>query len=159
MIVAVSAGLLMYTVSLGRLKVFLVHPGGPFFKNKDDGYWGIPKGLQEFDEGLLKTAVREFHEETSIIPLGDFFPLGFVKQKNGKIVHAWAFRVEDNFTFNFKSNTFEMEWPPESGIKQLFPEVDKGEFFDPDIARIKIVGSQSEFISKLERHLNLSELI
>jgi predicted NUDIX family NTP pyrophosphohydrolase len=154
MVAAISAGLLMYSINNGELKVFLVHPGGPFFKNKDDGYWGIPKGLPEGGEALFNTAIREFREETGINPMGDFLPLGSVKQKNGKTVHAWAFRVEDNKPVKIQSNTFELEWPPHSGIKQHFPEIDKGEFFSPDIAREKMVEAQREFISELERHLN-----
>jgi len=155
MIAAVSAGLLMYTINKGELKVFLVHPGGPFFKNKDIGYWGIPKGLQDDDEALLNTALREFREETGINPTGDFIPLGSVKQKNGKTVYAWAFRVESDEPVEIKSNTFELEWPPHSGNKQHFPEVDKGEFFLPDAAREKMVETQREFISALEKHLKL----
>ena len=155
MIAAVSAGLLMYSINKGELNVFLVHPGGPFFKNKDIGYWGIPKGLQDDDEALLNTALREFREETGINPTGDFIPLGSVKQKNGKTVYAWAFRVESDEPVEIKSNTFELEWPPHSGNKQHFPEVDKGEFFLPDAAREKMVETQREFISALEKHLKL----
>jgi predicted NUDIX family NTP pyrophosphohydrolase len=144
----------MYAVNDGTLKVFLVHPGGPFFIQKDNGYWGIPKGLQDKNEDLLDTAIREFSEETGIIPSGDFFPLGSVKQKNGKTVHAWAFQVENSNSVTIQSNTFELEWPPNSGKKQNFPEVDKGEFFPVDIAREKIIEAQSWFISELERLLN-----
>jgi predicted NUDIX family NTP pyrophosphohydrolase len=153
MIAAASAGLLMYTVANGGLQIFLVHPGGPFFSKKDDGYWGIPKGLHEVNEALLDAAIREFREETGINPSGDFLYLGSVKQKSGKIVHAWAFRVEDNKPVKIQSNTFEIEWPPKSGIKQNFPEVDKGEFFPVDIARTKIVEAQKEFIYELERQV------
>jgi predicted NUDIX family NTP pyrophosphohydrolase len=159
MIAAVSAGLLMYALTDGGLQIFLVHPGGPFFNKKDDGYWGIPKGLQENNEALLDTAKREFSEETGINPAGDFLPLGSVKQKSGKTVHAWAFKVESNKPVMIHSNTFKIEWPPKSGIKQKFPEVDKGEFFPPDIARIKIVEAQTEFISALERNLIGNKLI
>jgi predicted NUDIX family NTP pyrophosphohydrolase len=143
----------MYTVANGGLQIFLVHPGGPFFSKKDDGYWGIPKGLHEVNEALLDAAIREFREETGINPSGDFLYLGSVKQKSGKIVHAWAFRVEDNKPVKIQSNTFEIEWPPKSGIKQNFPEVDKGEFFPVDIARTKIVEAQKEFIYELERQV------
>jgi len=153
MIGAVSAGLLMYSIDNGELKVFLVHPGGPFFTNKDEGYWGIPKGLQESDEDLLETALREFQEETGIIPAGEYIPLGTVRQKNNKTVYAWAFSVENSLPIEITSNTFEMEWPPRSGIRQHFPEVDKGEFFSPEIARKKIVEAQGEFISGLEKYL------
>ena len=150
---AISAGLLMYAIDDGALRVFLVHPGGPFFVKKDNGYWGIPKGLQDNNEDLLDTAIREFREETGIIPSGDFTPLGTVKQKNGKTVHAWAFQVENGKAEIIQSNTFELEWPPNSGKKQNFPEVDKGEFFPVDVAREKIVQAQSQFISELERFL------
>ena len=152
---AVSAGLLMYSFNNRDLKVFLVHPGGPYFINKDNGYWGIPKGLQESNEDLMETAIREFREETGVNPSGDYLPLGSIKQKNGKVVHAWAFRTEKTEPVEFQSNKFEIEWPPNSGRKQSFPEVDKCGFFSPDIARIKIVQAQIGFITELEKLLNI----
>ena len=154
-----SAGLLMFTVKNGELKIFLVHPGGPFFKNKDKGYWGIPKGLPDENEELLNAAKREFEEETGMKPKGDFIPLGTVKQKNGKVVHAWGFKCEDDSPVDVNCNTFEMEWPPKSGRKQSFPEIDKGEFFSINEAKEKINEAQKEFIMRLEKYLLESKLI
>jgi predicted NUDIX family NTP pyrophosphohydrolase len=153
----ISAGLLMYYCKDKALKVFLVHPGGPFFTKKDDGYWGIPKGLVEKDEDLFGTAKREFKEETGISPGGKFIPLDFVIQKGGKKVFAWANETEDDSSIDIVCNTFEMEWPPRSGRKQSFPEVDKGEFFSIEAARKKINSAQLEFLNRLEHHLNISK--
>ncbi len=149
----ISAGLLMYTYKNKKLKVFLVHPGGPFFTKKDAGYWGIPKGLVEKDEDLFETAKREFEEETGITPEGKFFHLGFVKQKNGKKVFGWAYEVNNDLPIEITCNTFEMEWPPHSGKKQNFPEVDKGEFFSIEDATKKINSAQIDFINRLKEHL------
>src|SRR5205823_4292993 len=106
-----SAGILMYRIHDGRLEVLLVHPGGPFWKNKDDGAWSIPKGEAEPSTELLAEACREFEEETGSLPQGPFVPLGHIKQKAGKVVHAWAFAGDCDPT-TLKSNTFSMEWPP-----------------------------------------------
>ncbi len=144
-----SAGLLMYNNSNGELKIFLVHPGGPFFTKKDDGYWGIPKGLVEKDEDYLQAAKREFEEETGIKPVGEFISLGTTTQTNNKIVHAWAFESESSEQIEITCNTFEMEWPPNSGKKQQFPEVDKGEFFNINDARKKTYSAQHVFIDRL----------
>ncbi len=143
----------MYKFEGRELKVFLVHPGGPFFKNKDDGYWSIPKGLVEKEEDLLNTAIREFKEETGIEPIGEFTSLGCVKQKSGKVIHAWSFEYFGNSEIKILSNYFEMEWPPNSGRKQLFPEVDDGRFFSIKEARLKISGAQSEFLDVLKKKL------
>ena len=113
----ISAGLLMYNENNGYTEFFLVHPGGPYFANKDAGYWGVPKGLQENDEDLLTTAIREFHEETGIQSHGEFLPLGMIKQKNGKLVYTWAFKTERNNPIDIQSNTCEIEWPPHSGLR------------------------------------------
>jgi predicted NUDIX family NTP pyrophosphohydrolase len=156
MVGAVSAGLLMYRIIDGMLEVFLVHPGGPFFQNKDEGFWGIPKGLKEENEDLLDTAVREFREETGINPEGEFIPLSSVKQKNSKTVHAWAFKTENKNSIDIQSNMFEMEWPPHSGRKQQFPECDRGGFFNVSAAREKIVEAQRAFISELEKLLGIN---
>src|SRR5271168_4872722 len=118
-----SAGLLMYRVRDGKLQVFLAHPGGPHFTHKDDGCWTIPKGEPEPDEDLLDAAKREFQEETGILPTGPFIRLTPVKQKGGKIVHAWAFKGD--WDGEIVSNTFSMEWPPKSGRKAEFPEIDR----------------------------------
>jgi len=143
----------MYKFDKEELKVFLVHPGGPFFKNKDDGYWSIPKGLVEKDEDLLYTAIREFKEETGIEPAGEFISLGWVKQKSGKTIHAWSFEYFGDGEIKILSNDFELEWPPNSGRKQFFPEVDNGQFFSIKEARLKISGTQSEFLGVLQKKL------
>ncbi len=149
----ISAGLMMYTLKEGEIKVFLVHPGGPFFSKKDEGYWGIPKGLIEKDEDLLQAAKREFKEETGLNPESKFIPLDFIIQKGGKKVFAWAFEVKDDSPFELECNTFEMEWPPRSGKKQSFPEVDRGEFFNLNNAEKKINSAQIEFINRLKKYL------
>ena len=149
----ISSGLLMFALKNGKLKIFLVHPGGPFFTNKDTGYWGIPKGLTEKDEDLLSAAKREFEEETGIKPKGEFLPLGSVVQKSGKTVHAWAFKCGDDNQPQIQCNTFKMEWPPKSGKFSEFPEVDKGEFFDEEEAKVKINSSQLSFIERLKEIL------
>ena len=150
----VSAGLMMFTLKEGEIKVFLVHPGGPFFSKKDEGYWGIPKGLIEKDEELLDAAKREFKEETGLNPKGKFIPLDFIIQKGGKKVYAWAFEANDDSPFELECNTFEMEWPPRSGKRQSFPEVDRGEFFNLENAKKKINSAQLEFINRLKKYFS-----
>ncbi|MCX5898185.1 MAG: NUDIX domain-containing protein [Proteobacteria bacterium] len=147
----ISAGILMYRFQNGKLQVLLAHPGGPFYKNKDNGFWTIPKGEIAADEVALDAAIREFTEETGITPQGDFIFLGSVKQKSGKTVHAWAFAGDWDETEPVKSNTFELEWPPHSGIKQLFPEIDRALFFSVPEALEKINEAQREFIIRLEK--------
>ena len=154
-----SAGLLMFNDSVEELKVFLVHPGGPFFIKKDEGYWGIPKGLIEDGEDQLQAAIREFEEETGIKPTGEFISLGITTQTNNKIVHAWAFRTESSGHIEISCNTFEMEWPPHSGKKQKFPEVDKGQFFSIKEARIKIYSAQVVFIDRLLEYLKKNKIV
>lgn len=147
-----SAGLLMYRRSQG-LELFLVHPGGPFFRKKDEGAWSIPKG--EVDEGSdpLAAALREFSEETGVPPpRGDLVPLGEIRQKGGKRVVAWA--IEGDLDPSLvKSNTFELEWPPRSGRKQRFPEIDRAGFFSPELARRKLNAAQAELVDRLEKTL------
>jgi predicted NUDIX family NTP pyrophosphohydrolase len=150
----ISAGLMMYCLKSNELKIFLVHPGGPFFSKKDEGFWGIPKGLPEKDEDLFEAAKREFEEETGIVPEGKFIPLDSVIQKSGKKVYAWGYEVKDDSPLEIICNTFEMEWPPRSGKKQNFPEVDKGEFFTVEEAKKKINPAQIDFIDRLEIYLN-----
>jgi len=152
-----SAGLLMYHKSGNELKIFLVHPGGPFFAKKDEGYWGIPKGLVETDEEFLQAAIREFEEETGIKSQGDYIPLGTTLQRNSKIVHAWAFESDNSDQFDIICNTFEMEWPYNSGQRQKFPEVDRGEFFNVRDARKKIYSAQQVFIDRLLAKFNINE--
>lgn len=146
----VSAGLLMYRSHAGLLQVFLVHPGGPFFKNKDDGAWTIPKGEPNEGEELLAAAVREFGEETGIRTQGPYLPLGAVQQRGGKTVYAWAF-AGDCDPAQLVSSQFTIEWPPRSGKQTAFPEVDRGGWFDLDEARQKINPAQVELLSALER--------
>jgi predicted NUDIX family NTP pyrophosphohydrolase len=149
----ISAGLLMYRLHAAKLQVLLAHPGGPYFKNKDDESWTIPKGEVEGGEDLLETAKREFHEETGITPTGPFIALSPVKQKGGKIVHAWAFQGDCDPSA-VVSNTFTMEWPPRSGRQMEFPEIDRADFFDLDVARRKIKQGQEPLIDELERTVN-----
>ena len=143
----------MYRFHNTRLQVLLAHPGGPFYKNKDNGFWTIPKGEIAADEVALDAAIREFTEETGITPRGEFFPLGSVKQKGGKIVHAWAFQGDCDST-GIHSNTFTMEWPPKSGQQQAFPEIDRAEFFALETARRKIKSGQVGLIEELEMILD-----
>lgn len=143
-----SAGLLMYRIRDGVAQVLLAHPGGPFFQNKDDGAWTIPKGEPDSDEDLLVTAQREFEEETGLTPNGTFTPLKPIKQKGGKIVHAWAFEGDCD-PASIKSNLFSMEWPPKSGRQMQFLEIDRAEFFDLDEARTKIKAGQEALIDEL----------
>jgi len=150
-----SAGLLMYRISKGWLEVFLVHPGGPYFKNKDAGWWTIPKGLVEDGEDPLKAAQREFMEETGITSEPPFLPLGAVKQKGGKIVEAWAFVGAWEENEGFQSNTFEMEWPPKTGKKQSFPEVDQARWFTIDHAQKRINQAQIPLILNLQKKIGL----
>jgi predicted NUDIX family NTP pyrophosphohydrolase len=150
----ISAGLLMYRIHAGELQVLLAHPGGPFFTNKDDGAWTIPKGeVEPGEDDLLETAKREFEEETSITPTGPFTALTPVKQKGGKIVHAWAFKG-DFEPSAFVSNTFTMEWPPRSGQQMKFPEIDRAEFFDLAAAKRKIKAGQEALLEELEESIN-----
>jgi predicted NUDIX family NTP pyrophosphohydrolase len=144
----ISAGLLMYRIKDGVIQVLLAHPGGPFFQKKDGGAWSIPKGEPDADEDLFVTAQREFEEETGLKPSGRFVPLKPIKQKGGKIVHAWAFEGDCD-TAATRSNTFTMEWPPRSGRQQEFPEIDRAEFFDLATARAKIKAGQDGLIEEL----------
>lgn len=144
----VTAGLLMCSYNKGNLEYFLVHPGGPFFSKKDKGWWTIPKGLPEENEELLVAARREFMEETGIQPSPPFYSLGSIKQKGGKEVFAWAFEGTWNPEDGISSNTFELEWPPKSGRKQKFPEIDKASWFTHEEACIMIKDTQKPFLEK-----------
>jgi len=143
----------MYRIKDGAAQVLLAHPGGPYFVNKDDGAWSIPKGEPEPDEDLFLTARREFEEETGVKPVGPFIPLQPVKQKGGKIVHAWACEGDCD-PASIRSNMFTMEWPPKSGRQQQFPEIDRAEFFDLETARRKVKSGQVGLIDELEMILN-----
>ncbi|MDB5004798.1 MAG: hypothetical protein JWQ34_3023 [Mucilaginibacter sp.] len=145
-----SAGILLYRNINNYLEVFLVHPGGPFFKNKDEGAWSIPKGEYLEDEDPLIAAKREFFEETGMqIIDGDFIKLQPVKLKSGKVVSAWA--VEGDIDAeNIQSNVFEMEWPPRTGKMARFAEVDRAAWFEAEVAKIKINPAQVALIDELE---------
>ena len=143
-----SAGILLYRIINKQPEVFLLHPGGPFWKNKDAGVWSIPKGEFTDDEQPLVAAVREFKEETGKDISGNFIELTSVKLKSGKIVYAWA--VESDIDAeNLLCNTFQMEWPPKSGKMQSFPEADKGGWFSIEEAKKKINEGQLSFLDQL----------
>jgi predicted NUDIX family NTP pyrophosphohydrolase len=148
-----SAGILLYRNAGGRLEVFLVHPGGPFWAKKDDGAWSIPKGEFADNEEPLEAARREFQEETSFSVEGAFIPLNPVKQPSGKTVYAWA--VEGDIDAGaIRSNTFSMEWPKGSAKTKSFPEIDKANWFDLDTAKVKILKGQFGLLEQLSRKLS-----
>jgi predicted NUDIX family NTP pyrophosphohydrolase len=147
-----SAGLLMYRRRHGVLEVFLVHPGGPFWQKKDAGSWSIPKGEYTTEEDPLEVAKREFQEETGFKASGEFVPLTSRKQPSGKIITAWAFEGGCDAS-TIKSNTFSMEWPPRSGKREEFPEVDRAGWFSIPDAKQKIIKGQSGFVDELVRVL------
>ena len=143
-----SAGLLLFCRMSGDLQILLAHPGGPFWKRKDQGAWTIPKGLITPGEPPLSAARREFAEETGHDPSGDAIPLGRATQPGGKVVHVWA--IEGDWDpANLQSNTFEMEWPPRSGRRQSFPEIDRAAWFGVAEARERILKGQALFIDRL----------
>lgn len=144
----ISAGILLYRKINNHYEVLLVHPGGPFWKNKDEGAWTIPKGETEGGEELLTAAIREFYEETGIKLHGNFTALTPVKQKSGKLVHAWALEGDIDAA-KIKSNTFEIEWPPRSGKSQSFPEIDKAAWYDIKSAKEKINPAQLGLLDEL----------
>ncbi len=147
-----SAGILMYRKTKRGTELFLVHPGGPYWKNKDEGAWSIPKGEINEGESLEETARREFREETGQHVAGELKALSPVTQSGGKIVHAFAVHG-DLQAGDIRSNTFEMEWPPHSGTKKEFPEVDRGAWFTWLEARTKILRAQLPLIDELEKML------
>jgi predicted NUDIX family NTP pyrophosphohydrolase len=143
-----SAGILLYRMTDKKLEVFLVHPGGPFWKNKDIGAWTIPKGEFDDKETPLEAAVREFQEETGHRLPGPFHPLASIRQKGGKQVFAWA-TAGDLDPATIVSNTFDMEWPPRSGRMESFPEVNKGAWFDLETASQVINPAQKALLEEL----------
>jgi predicted NUDIX family NTP pyrophosphohydrolase len=149
----VSAGLLLFRCPHSGFEVFLAHPGGPFWEARDLGAWSVPKGLVEEGEDPLVAAIREFEEETGIRPQGPFLPLGSIRQKAGKLVHAWAWEGEAD-PRQVRSNLMRTEWPRGSGRWLTFPEVDRCDWFDADGARRKINPAQSELIDRLEGSLS-----
>jgi predicted NUDIX family NTP pyrophosphohydrolase len=153
-----SAGLLMFRKSPKGVEVLLAHPGGPYFRNKDEGAWTIPKGEVVEGEELLGRARIEFEEELGIAApaVANWIKLGSVKQKGGKIVHAWAFEGDCPADFVAVSNTFDLEWPPRSGRMQQFPEIDRAEFFSIEEARKKIKEAQTAFLDSLVEALGIA---
>ena len=149
--VKISAGFLMYRTNKDELEIFLVHHGGPYWENQDLGAWSIPKGIVERNESLLEGAKREFEEETGIKPEGEFLYLGEVKEKSGKIIHAWAFEKDWNGTL--RENIISIEYPIDSGIRIKIPEIDDGAFFNHENAREKIDPCQKHFIKRLNKML------
>jgi predicted NUDIX family NTP pyrophosphohydrolase len=147
-----SAGILLYRFKDGLTEVFLVHPGGPLWAKKDAGVWSVPKGEIDNDEDELAAARREFFEETGYVVDGDFIELSPVKQKSGKIVHAFALE-KDVDAEKVVSNNFAMEWPPRSGKQAEFPEIDKAGWFDFNSAREKINAGQVPLLNELEEKL------
>jgi predicted NUDIX family NTP pyrophosphohydrolase len=145
---ASSAGILMYRWTGPRLEVLLVHPGGPFWRNKDEGAWSIPKGELDEGEDAAVAARREFLEETGFALAGSLEQLGDIIQRGGKRVTAFA--VEGDLDVDaLKSNTFEINWPPKSGKLQSFPEIDRAEWFELPAAHVRILDSQRSLIDRL----------
>jgi predicted NUDIX family NTP pyrophosphohydrolase len=146
-----SAGLLLYRIREAAIEVLLVHPGGPYWKNKDEGAWSIPKGEFLPEEDPLAAARREFFEETGVAIEGELRALKPLRQPGGKIVHAWAVEA-DLDPPTIVSNTFEIEWPPRSGRLQSFPEIDRGAWFSLPEARRKILRGQVPLLEELARN-------
>jgi predicted NUDIX family NTP pyrophosphohydrolase len=146
-----SAGLLLYRETAGVLEVLLVHPGGPFWARRDAGAWSIPKGEFDSSEAPLDAARREFEEETGVRVAGDFVPLAPVRQRSGKLIHAWALRADFD-PAQLRSNTFSIEWPPRSGQSQQFPEVDRAQWFTLDEATRKIQKGQLPLLAQLREY-------
>lgn len=151
-----SAGILLFKRDQTHLYYFLVHPGGPFWKHKDEGAWSIPKGEMSPDEDPLERALIEFKEETGQSVEGEFIPLQSVKQKGGKTVYAWALE-KDMETSGLYSNTVEIEWPPRSSAMIEIQEVDQWEWFTSEEAQKKINLAQAAFITELEKILKERE--
>jgi len=151
-----SAGILLYRYHNKTLNYFLVHPGGPYWMNKDVGSWSIPKGEFSTDEEPLEAAKREFEEETGFKCDGDFLPLTPVKLKSGKLVFAWALE-KDLDADKIKSNSFQIEWPPRSGIINSFPEIDKAAWFEKNEARKKINTSLVSLLDELSNKIKEME--
>jgi predicted NUDIX family NTP pyrophosphohydrolase len=155
-----SAGILLFRRGVeSEVEFLLVHPGGPFWRGKDQGAWTIPKGQIEDEEEARACAIRELEEELGNAPEldpGQLIELGSIKQRAGKVVDAWAAEAEFDPT-ELDSNTFSMEWPPRSGEKQEFPEVDKAEWFDLEQAREKILPAQAELLDRLLERLESAD--
>lgn len=141
----------MYRHLNGKLQVLLVHPGGPYWTNKEWRAWSIPKGEVDPGEDDFTAAKREFEEETGLSPSGQFIPLDLIRQSGGKTVIAWAFEGDCNAD-EIASNTFQLEWPPRSGKIQEFPEVDRAAWFDIEEAKQRIIKGQAAFLDALLQH-------
>jgi predicted NUDIX family NTP pyrophosphohydrolase len=150
-----SAGILLHRAGPDGREVLLVHPGGPFWAKRDDGAWSIPKGEYDDGEEPLAAALREFEEEigSALQHAGDLIELGEVRQRNRKVVSAWA-AEGDVDAAAVRSNTFEMEWPPRSGRRQSFPEIDRAEWFPLARAREKLIEAQVAFLDRLEERVS-----
>lgn len=148
-----SYGILLFRYNGGQLQVMLLHPGGPFFAEKDEGVWSIPKGLPEGNEMALETARREFLEETGFDVDGTFIGLGKLKQPSGKVIHAWSLESDLDVS-RISSNTFTLEWPRNSGRYQEHPEIDEGQWFTISEARRKIARGQTGFLERLLERLD-----
>lgn len=145
----VSAGLLMWRMRDSGIEFLLAHPGGPYFSRKDAGAWTLPKGAVEPGETPLQAAKREFREETGFdYGQGPFLELGTIRQRSGKIVHGWAFEGDAD-PADLRSETFEIEWPPRSGKRRIYPEVDRVAFYRPEVARMKMIEAQVPFIDRV----------
>ena len=149
-----SAGLLLFRRNHGRLEVFLAHPGGPFWQRKDAGAWTIPKGAVEAGESYLDAARREFVEETGIAPMEPFIPLGQIRQRSGKVIHAWAWEGDAD-PATIVSQSTETEWPRKSGRIISFPEIDRCAWFTPEEAMPRINAAQGVLIQRLASTLGL----
>jgi predicted NUDIX family NTP pyrophosphohydrolase len=150
-----SAGILAFRRRDGDMEIFLMHPGGPFWKNKDAGAWSIPKGEIDETESEIDAAKREFEEETGTKVNEGLIPLQPIRQKNGKLVIAWAIE-QDIDAAGITCNLFEMEWPPRSGKFQQFPEMDRADWFSVTAAKEKIIPAQAALIGQLEKILDRS---
>ena len=153
-----SAGLLLFRRTPRGLEVLLAHPGGPFWAGRDAGAWTIPKGAVESGEEVLDAAKREFVEETGITPNPPFIPLGFIKQKAGKTVNAWAWEGDAD-PRTITSNTTKTEWPRGSGEWVTYPEIDRCAWFDAGTAKQKINSAQAELIDRLEAELGKTDAV
>ena len=149
---SVSSGLVLFRRRPSGLEIFLAHPGGPFWAKRDAGAWSIPKGLVEDNEDLLSAAVREFTEETGVTPVGPFIPLGDIKQKAGKTVHAWAWEGDADAR-STTSNMVRTEWQRGSGKWLTYPEVDRCAWFDAATARLRLNPAQAKLVDRLEQAL------
>jgi predicted NUDIX family NTP pyrophosphohydrolase len=147
----ISAGILAFR-RRPELEVLLAHPGGPFWAKKDAGAWTIPKGLVERGDDLVGAARREFTEETNLVAAGDMIELAPVTQKSGKLVHAFALEADFDLS-QFGSDSFTAEWPPRSGRRQSFPEIDRIAYFALSLAQLKIIAYQLPLLAELEKRL------